>query len=83
MEFLHGRPLSPEEMEIIRRQIEEGFEVIGAVDDEVASSPATGRTCFPSFRRKKTEAVRRLSRYCQSHYGTYDAQQTNWFTSWF
>src|SRR5712671_555850 len=35
MEFLHGRPLSPEDLEMIRRQIEEGFEVIGAVDDEI------------------------------------------------
>ena len=31
-------PLSPGELEIIRRQIEEGFEVIGAVDDESAAS---------------------------------------------
>ena len=35
MEFLHGRPLSPEELELIRRQIEEGAEVIAAVDDEI------------------------------------------------
>ena len=35
VEFLHGRPLSPEELELIRRQIEQGFEVIGAVDDEI------------------------------------------------
>jgi len=35
VEFLHGRPLSPEELEIIRRQIEGGFEVIAAVDDEI------------------------------------------------
>ncbi len=35
IEFLHGRPLSPEELELIRRQIEEGFEVIAAVDDEI------------------------------------------------
>ena len=35
MEFLHGHPLSPEELELIRRQIEEGFEVIAAVDDEI------------------------------------------------
>jgi hypothetical protein len=35
MEFLHGRPLSPEELEMIRRQIEEGFEGIAAVDDEI------------------------------------------------
>ena len=34
MEFLHGRPLSPKQLEIIRRQIEQ-FEVIGAVDDEI------------------------------------------------
>jgi hypothetical protein len=35
VESLHGRPLSPEELEIIRRQIEGGFEVIAAVDDEI------------------------------------------------
>jgi hypothetical protein len=35
MEFLHGRPLGPEELEIIRRQIEEGFDVIAVVDDEI------------------------------------------------
>jgi hypothetical protein len=50
MEFLYGRPLSPKELEMIRRQIEEGFEVIAAVDDEyAASSLATGLTCWPSF----------------------------------
>jgi hypothetical protein len=37
MEFLHGRPLSPEELELIRRQVEEGFEVIAAVDGEIRS----------------------------------------------
>jgi hypothetical protein len=36
MEFLHGRPLSPEDLEMIRRQVEE-FEVIGVVDDEIRS----------------------------------------------
>src|SRR6266436_5376464 len=35
MEFLDGRPLSTEELEPIRRQIEESFEVIAAVDDEI------------------------------------------------
>jgi hypothetical protein len=35
IEFLHGRPLSPEELGTIRRQIEEGSEVIAAVDDEI------------------------------------------------
>jgi hypothetical protein len=34
IEFLHGRPLSPEDLEMIRRQVEE-FEVIGVVDDEI------------------------------------------------
>jgi len=34
MEFLRGRPLSPEDLEMIRRQVEE-FEVIGVVDDEI------------------------------------------------
>jgi hypothetical protein len=33
IEFLHGRPLSPEELEMIRQQIEE-FDHIGAVDPE-------------------------------------------------
>jgi hypothetical protein len=35
MEFLHGRPLSPEELELIRRQAGEGSEVIAVVDDEI------------------------------------------------
>jgi hypothetical protein len=35
IEFLHGRPLSPEELEMIRRQIEEGFDNITEVDDEI------------------------------------------------
>jgi hypothetical protein len=34
IEFLHGRPLSPEELEMIHQQIE-GFDEIGAVDDEI------------------------------------------------
>jgi hypothetical protein len=35
MEFLHGRPLGPEDLEMIRRQIEEGAEVMAAVDNEI------------------------------------------------
>jgi hypothetical protein len=35
IEFLHGRPLSPEELEMIRRQIEEGFDNIAEVDPEI------------------------------------------------
>ena len=34
IDFLHGRPLSPEELEMIRREIE-AFDDIGAVDDEI------------------------------------------------
>jgi hypothetical protein len=33
IEFLHGRPISPEELEMIRRQIEEGFDNIAEVDE--------------------------------------------------
>jgi hypothetical protein len=32
---IHGRPLSPEDLEMIRRQIEEGAEVMAAVDSEI------------------------------------------------
>jgi hypothetical protein len=35
MEFLHGRPLSPEELEMLRQQIEEGFDNIAEVDPEI------------------------------------------------
>ena len=34
MGFLHGRPLSPEELEMIRQRIE-ALDDIGAVDDEI------------------------------------------------
>ncbi len=34
MEFLHGRPLSPDELEMIRQRIE-ALDDIGAVDDEI------------------------------------------------
>ena len=35
IEFLHVRPLSPEELEMIRQQVEEGFDNIAEVDDEI------------------------------------------------
>jgi hypothetical protein len=34
MEFLHGRPLSPEELDIIRQQLEE-LDDVTAIDPEV------------------------------------------------
>jgi hypothetical protein len=34
MEFLHGRPLSPEDLERIRREIET-FDSIDVIDDEI------------------------------------------------
>jgi hypothetical protein len=34
-EFLYGRPLSPEELEMLRRQIEEGYDNTAEVDDEI------------------------------------------------
>ena len=56
MEFLHGRPLSPEELELIRRQVEEGAEVIAAVDDEIRGIVlGTGLTFWRSFRRKRNK----------------------------
>jgi hypothetical protein len=35
VEFLHGRPLSAEELDMIRQQIEEGFDNITEVDAEI------------------------------------------------
>jgi hypothetical protein len=50
MEFLHGRPLSPEDLEMIRRQVEE-FEVIGVADREATRSDVdtrpAGRATMP------------------------------------
>jgi hypothetical protein len=55
MEFLHGRPLSPGDLEMIRRQVEE-FEVVAALMTKSAASPcATGLTCYRSFRPRKIE----------------------------
>ena len=38
-EFLHGHPLSPEELEMLRQQIERGFDNIAEVDDEIRHRP--------------------------------------------
>jgi hypothetical protein len=35
VEFLHGRPLTTDELEIIRQQIEEGFDNLAEVDPEI------------------------------------------------
>ncbi len=35
IEFLHGLPLGPKELQIIRRQIEAGVDVIDLIDDEI------------------------------------------------
>ena len=35
IEFLHGRPLEPDELEMIRRQIETGFDQIAVIDPEI------------------------------------------------
>jgi hypothetical protein len=35
IEFLHGRPLEPEELEMIRQQIESGFDDISEIDPEI------------------------------------------------
>jgi hypothetical protein len=43
VEFPHGRPLSPEELEMIRQQIEEGFNNITEVDPEIRGIVARNR----------------------------------------
>jgi hypothetical protein len=35
IEFLHGRRLEPEELDMIRQQIESGFDQIAAIDPEI------------------------------------------------
>jgi hypothetical protein len=65
MEFLHGRPLSPGDPEMIRRQVEE-FEVVAAVDHKIRGivaaqlasptieAPARGRS---TWARKPSELL--------------------------
>jgi hypothetical protein len=59
IEFLHGRPLSREDLEMIHRQIEEGSEVIAAVDDEIRGTLATGPPCWRSFHSKRIDVARK------------------------
>jgi hypothetical protein len=37
IEILHGRPLEPEELEMIRQQIESGFDDMTEIDPEIRS----------------------------------------------
>jgi len=55
LEFLHGCPLSPQDLERIRREIE-AFDDIGAVDDEIRGIVARNFTCCPSFCQKTNES---------------------------
>jgi hypothetical protein len=57
VEFLRGRPLSPEELDMLRQQIEEGFDNITEVDDEIRGIVA--RNCYRSFGQKKTDVPRK------------------------
>ena len=52
IEFLHGRPLEPEELEAIRLQLESGFDHISSIDPEryAGSLSGIGRIYYPSFR---------------------------------
>jgi hypothetical protein len=55
IEFLHNRPLEPDELEALRLQIEVQFDRIEAIDPEFgASLNATGLTLWPSCRLKMT-----------------------------
>jgi hypothetical protein len=57
-EFLHGRPSSPEELEMIRAARSRAWTTLAPWPTKyVASSLATGLTCCRSFRPKKSEAV--------------------------
>ena len=57
VEFLHGRPLSPEELEMLRQQIEEGFDNIAEVDPEIRGNR---RSQLASLARKAS-ATKRLT----------------------
>jgi len=49
-EFLRGRPLSPEKLEMLRQQIEKGFDNIVEVDDEIRGIVARNCRNRPSQR---------------------------------
>jgi hypothetical protein len=64
IEFLHDRPLEPEELDMIRQQIESGFDQIAVIDPEIrgivarnwphllASYRQRTRTCTSNCRLK-------------------------------
>jgi len=55
MEFLRGRPLSPEELEMLRQQIEEGFDKFAEVDDGIRGIVARNWPHLLSKRPPKEE----------------------------
>jgi hypothetical protein len=58
VEFLHGRPLTPDDLELIRQQIEYGFDNITRIDLEIRDIVArNGLTCFQSYQRKRSEII--------------------------
>ena len=58
IEFFAGRQLSREELELPRRQIEKGFDHMGAVDDEIRAIVARNWPDLVSIYRKKTDVAR-------------------------
>jgi len=63
-EFLHGRPLSPEELEMLRQQIEEGYDNIAEVDDEIHGIVARNWPHLVSNRPpERNETGRLVSRF--------------------
>src|SRR5215813_8447921 len=73
IEFPHGCPLSPEKLDLIRRQVEEGFEVTAAVGDEIRGVTAVSvvgcvvagddLTYWQSFRQTPAQRPDRLQRH--------------------
>jgi hypothetical protein len=55
MEFMCGRPLSAEELELIRQQIELMDASLPSTTKCAESSNATGPTCFQRFRRPRSD----------------------------
>jgi hypothetical protein len=62
IEFLQGRPLSPDELEMIRQQIESFDDIASLTTEYAASSLATGPTCYRSFRHQKTNEIQGWAR---------------------
>jgi hypothetical protein len=62
MEFMFSRPLTAEELELIRQQSNRWLTSLPSTMKCAESSNATGPTCFQSFRRLRSDFGRGGSR---------------------